>query len=273
MCNSFETLKENVNCQNQENVSKVANQIENELAEAKGKWKPYRAHNCGDCDCQELRQLFHGIAYSMFYHIGASKHTRSIFSTINLNSGVSDQKSKYEKMMEQFCEYDDIMSRRTYAEFQKRRLVKLPEVDEIKDFLERMYTETRIFKEILVCAYIFIERLVERTKCTLTPTTWRIILMFAVHISLKMETDKYIPLQKLRAIYPLLKSSRYHELEIIFLELINYRCVITSEDYFKTLGKLIRNSKLYDISKPGSSTLQERVKPFGRREGKLNTIA
>lgn len=117
---------------------------------------------------------------------------------------------------------------------QKIELIKkTPSNEEIHDFIEALYNCAQFSPECCILCLIYINRIIALTGISLQPTNWRPLTLVSLMISQKVWDDKYLSNADFAYIYPFFDSQQLNDLEIKFLEMIQYNVFVKGSLYFK----------------------------------------
>eukprot|EP00357_Protocruzia_adherens_P023974 CAMPEP_0115016232 /NCGR_PEP_ID=MMETSP0216-20121206/27298_1 /TAXON_ID=223996 /ORGANISM="Protocruzia adherens, Strain Boccale" /LENGTH=181 /DNA_ID=CAMNT_0002386617 /DNA_START=225 /DNA_END=770 /DNA_ORIENTATION=+ len=125
----------------------------------------------------------------------------------------------------------------------KVTLISVPSKEKIKKFLKNLLSVSCASKEILVFCVILLRRLMHVTGWTLRATNWRPLVMIATNIALKFEGYDSISNQELHKMYPLFAPMEYFEQECLFLQLVDYHCVVTLDEFKLELSRLLKHKR------------------------------
>lgn len=120
--------------------------------------------------------------------------------------------------------------------FDKERidlLRKTPTQEDIAGFIEAIYDLAQFSAECCVICLIYINRIIALTQMPLLPTNWRPIVLVALMIAQKMWDDRYLTNSDFAYIYPFFDNQQLNDLEMKFLELIQYNTHIKFSIYTK----------------------------------------
>lgn len=87
--------------------------------------------------------------------------------------------------------------------------------------------------ECCVICLIYINRIIALTEMPLLPTNWRPLVFISLMIAQKMWDDKYLSNADFSYIYPFFDTKQVNQLEMKFLELIQYNTHIKFSIYTK----------------------------------------
>ena len=117
----------------------------------------------------------------------------------------------------------------------ERRFIPPPDPQTIFDFIADIFIVTKMEREVIILALIYIERLIFNTGLLLTSRNWRRILLTAMIIASKVWDDNSFENNHFAQVFSNLGVSEINTLERIFLELINYKIFVKQSEYFKYL--------------------------------------
>jgi hypothetical protein len=127
---------------------------------------------------------------------------------------------------------------------------KLPSVEEIEDFVTRIYTGIALAPENCVMALAYVERLVALTNVTLHPSNWRRIVLAALLLASKVWEDLAVHNRDMLRVFPQMKLRDVLELEHAFLEHLQFTVSLKASVYAKYYFELRTLSELDELSFP-----------------------
>ena len=128
----------------------------------------------------------------------------------------------------------------------ERRFIPPPDPQTIFDFIADIFIVTKMEREVIILALIYIERLIFNTGLLLTSRNWRRILLTAMIIASKVWDDNSFENNHFAQVFSNLGVSEINTLERIFLELINYKIFVKQSEYFKYLLMIKKISLKYN---------------------------
>ena len=108
----------------------------------------------------------------------------------------------------------------------------VPSEDDISAFLGALYEYGGFSPECCVICLIYINRLSKVTDMPVLPSSWRPLILVSVMIAQKMWDDKFLSNADFSTIYPFFNTHQINELEMKFLELLEYNTTIKYSIYF-----------------------------------------
>jgi len=129
----------------------------------------------------------------------------------------------------------------------------LPESGEIKELLVKIFEKQRLQAECVLMSAVYIDRLLNATKLTLTPANWRRILIAALLLADKVWEDTAVWNIDYKKMFPNLTLEDLNRLELTFLTYIEFNLVIkpsTYAQYFFELRSKLDSRKYQCILKP-----------------------
>ena len=112
-------------------------------------------------------------------------------------------------------------------------LRKVPTQEDISAFIEALYDIAQFSGECCVICLIYINRIIALTMFPLLPTSWRPLVLVSLMVAQKMWDDRYLSNSDFSNIYPFFDNKQLNNLEMKFLELIQYNTHIKFSIYTK----------------------------------------
>eukprot|EP00743_Colponemidia_sp_Colp-15_P007964 GILK01008626.1.p1 GENE.GILK01008626.1~~GILK01008626.1.p1 ORF type:complete len:352 (+),score=50.57 GILK01008626.1:68-1057(+) len=119
-----------------------------------------------------------------------------------------------------------------------KRLQTHPSSAAIQFFIETLCEEFLFNESTVVCALIYINRLISLSNTSLVPTTWRPIVLAAFLLSHKMIFDVPYSNAEFADVYPILSCEELMRVEWTFFCLIQFRGAISLTVYKKYVEEL-----------------------------------
>lgn len=116
---------------------------------------------------------------------------------------------------------------------QTRKYIGLPDPQIIFEFCANIMILTKMEKEVIIVALIYLERLIFNTGLLLTSRNWRRITFTVLIIASKIWDDDSFENNHFAQVFTHLKIGEINLLERIYLELINYKVYVKCSEYFK----------------------------------------
>jgi len=110
---------------------------------------------------------------------------------------------------------------------------KMPTVDEIHEFISRIYSGIALAPENCVMALAYIERLIALTGVTMHPTNWRRITIAALLLASKVWEDLAVHNRDMLRVFPQMRIRDLMELEHHFLEHLRFMVALKASVYAK----------------------------------------
>ena len=144
----------------------------------------------------------------------------------------------------------------------ERRYIPIPDPQTIFDFMADIIILTKMEKEVIILALIYIERLIFNTGLLINSRNWRRILLTAMIIASKIWDDNSFENTHFSQVFANLGVGEINTLERIFLELINYKVYVKQSEYFKYLlmVKIIALKYSYNGKEIIPSSLKKNMK-------------
>ena len=114
-----------------------------------------------------------------------------------------------------------------------KRFMQSPDPQTIFEFCANIMIITKMEKESIITALIYIERLIFNTGLLINSRNWRKIIFTALIISSKFWDDDSLENVHFSQIFTHLKLGEINLLEKNFLELINYKIYVKFSEYMK----------------------------------------
>ena len=141
-----------------------------------------------------------------------------------------------EKYIEDFPEYFDAQK--------KENIHKTPTTEDIMDFIEALYNCVQFSPECCIICLMYIYRIIALTGLSLQETNWRPLIFVSLMVSQKIWDDNVLPNGDFSIIYPFFDNEQLNELEIKFMEIIQYNVYVTLSNYmtfYLNLRALVQN--------------------------------
>ena len=150
-----------------------------------------------------------------------------------------------EKYIDDFPEYFDAQK--------KENIHKIPSTEDIMDFMEALYNCVQFSPECCIICLMYIYRIIALTGLSLQETNWRPLIFVSLMVSQKIWDDNVLPNGDFSIIYPFFDNEQLNELEIKFMEIIQYNVYVTLSNYmtfYLNLRSLVENQvELKPLSK------------------------
>jgi hypothetical protein len=150
-----------------------------------------------------------------------------------------------EKYIEDFPQYFDAQK--------KENIHKIPSTEDIMDFMEALYNCVQFSPECCIICLMYIYRIIALTGLSLRETNWRPLIFVSLMVSQKIWDDNVLPNGDFSIIYPFFDNDQLNELEIKFMEIIQYNVYVTLSNYmtfYLNLRSLVENQvELKPLSK------------------------
>ena len=114
-----------------------------------------------------------------------------------------------------------------------KRLMQSPDPQTIFEFCANIMLLTKMEKETIIVALIYIERLIFNTGLLITSRNWRKIIFTSLIIASKVWDDDSLENLHFSQIFTHLKIGEINLLERNFMELINYKIYVKYSEYIK----------------------------------------
>ena len=114
-----------------------------------------------------------------------------------------------------------------------KRLMQSPDPQTIFEFCANIMLLTKMEKEIIILALIYIERLIFNTGLLITSRNWRKLIFTALLIASKIWDDDSLENIHFSQIFTHLKIGEINSLERNFMELINYKIFVKFSEFMK----------------------------------------
>jgi len=153
----------------------------------------------------------------------------------NLLDDMEDEKSIDPKSDLYFFDEEKYIAENpsAFTEERKELLRKVPTPEDINGFIQALYDIAQFSGECCVICLIYLNRIFALTSIPLLPTSWRPLILIAIIISQKMWDDKFLNNSDFSTIYPFFTNEQLNELELKFLESIQYNTHIKFSTYTK----------------------------------------
>jgi hypothetical protein len=129
--------------------------------------------------------------------------------------------------------YDDDYDYLTQKLNPHRRYVNPPDPQVIFEFCANIMILSKMEKEVIIIALIYIERFIFNTGLLLTSRNWKRVLFTSMIVASKIWDDDSFENNHFAQVFTHLTVGEINMLERIFLELINYKVYVKCSDYFK----------------------------------------
>ena len=161
--------------------------------------------------------------------------------------------------------------------FDKQRIEnirKIPTLDDMINFIEALYNCVQFSSECCIISLIYINRIIALTGLSLQNTNWRPLIFVSLMISQKIWDDKYLSNGDFSYIYPFFVNIQLNNLEMKFLEMIQYNVYVKLSVYmtfYLELKSLVHDNIInkaltrYDVNK-----MEHRIK--SKNQKKLRRI-
>ena len=114
-----------------------------------------------------------------------------------------------------------------------KRPMQSPDPQTIFEFCANIMLLTKMEKEIIIIALIYIERLIFNTGLLITSRNWRKLIFIALLIASKIWDDDSLENIHFSQIFAHLKIGEINSLEKNFMELINYKVFVKFSEFMK----------------------------------------
>ena len=114
-----------------------------------------------------------------------------------------------------------------------KRPMQSPDPQTIFEFCANIMLLTKMEKEIIIIALIYIERLIFNTGLLITSRNWRKLIFIALLIASKIWDDDSLENIHFSQIFAHLKIGEINSLERNFMELINYKVFVKFSEFMK----------------------------------------
>jgi len=138
---------------------------------------------------------------------------------------------------------------------------KMPTVEQIQDFVTRIYTGIALAPENCVMALAYVERLVTLTGLTLHPTNWRRVTVAALLLASKVWEDLAVHNRDILRVFSQMKLKDLMELEHAFLEHLQFTVSLKASVYAKYYFELRTLSQMDEEAFP--------LKPLSTEQARL----
>lgn len=138
---------------------------------------------------------------------------------------------------------------------------KTPSLEEMKFLVGRAMGLTKFDQSILVVALIYIDRLINKLRLQLTSSNWRTVFLLALLTAQKCYVDHPFQNVDFNIIYPSLTSGNYSSMESLWLEMLDWDLLVSTEVYdSKWLD--VRSSIYACIETPRIALSARRIEDF-----------
>ena len=160
-----------------------------------------------------------------------------------------------EKYIHDFPDYFDAQK--------KENIHKIPTTEDIMDFMEALYNCVQFSPECCIICLMYIYRIIALTGLSLQETNWRPLIFVSLMVSQKIWDDNVLPNGDFSIIYPFFDNEQLNELEIKFMEIIQYNVYVTLSNYmtfYLNLRALVENQiELKPLSKYTLNKLEHQI--------------
>ena len=151
-----------------------------------------------------------------------------------------------------------------YFDAQKKENIhKIPTTEDIMDFMEALYNCVQFSPECCIICLMYIYRIIALTGLSLQETNWRPLIFVSLMVSQKIWDDNVLPNGDFSIIYPFFDNEQLNELEIKFMEIIQYNVYVTLSNYmtfYLNLRALVENQiELKPLSKYTLNKLEHQI--------------
>jgi len=165
------------------------------------------------------------------------------------------KKISEEKYIHDFPDYFDAQK--------KENIHKIPTTEDIMDFMEALYNCVQFSPECCIICLMYIYRIIALTGLSLQETNWRPLIFVSLMVSQKIWDDNVLPNGDFSIIYPFFDNEQLNELEIKFMEIIQYNVYVTLSNYmtfYLNLRALVENQiELKPLSKYTLNKLEHQI--------------
>ena len=160
-----------------------------------------------------------------------------------------------QKYIDEFPQYFD--------EQKKENIYKIPSTEDIMDFMEALYNCVQFSPECCIICLMYIYRIIALTGLSLQETNWRPLIFVSLMVSQKIWDDNVLPNGDFSIIYPFFDNEQLNELEVKFMEIIQYNVYVTLSNYmtfYLNLRALVENQiELKPLSKYSLKKLEHLI--------------
>ena len=150
-----------------------------------------------------------------------SDYVISVSSTVKLKSFILKQSEVFDD------DYVYFLQR-----IQSKKYVPAPDPQQLFEFCANIMCLTKMEKEVIIIALIYLERLTFNSGLLLTSRNWRRTIFSAMIIASKIWDDDSFENNHFAQIFPHLSIGEINLLERTFLELIGYKVHVKCSEYF-----------------------------------------
>ena len=129
--------------------------------------------------------------------------------------------------------------------------------------MEALYNCVQFSPECCIICLMYIYRIIALTGLSLQETNWRPLIFVSLMVSQKIWDDNVLPNGDFSIIYPFFDNEQLNELEIKFMEIIQYNVYVTLSNYmtfYLNLRALVENQiELKPLSKYTLNKLEHQI--------------
>jgi len=194
------------------------------------KWQPLPSSICQK-DCEDSLKLLWGLVDFL---------AEEIKPVIDPLTTEVIEEVTHPKLATKFSELNNILESGKVPESGKAALIRVPDQDQISRFLQEVFTSWRVTREVLVLAKILLDRFLHRTQWRMRSTTWRTFILLTIKIASKLEGRLCFSNKDMESAYPIHTAQQYFELELLFLDLVDYQCYVSLKEYGDYVKQMIK---------------------------------
>jgi len=194
------------------------------------KWKPVKITKCQEKGCNFKKNLRSTLVDFIEDHLKA---------TINPDTMKPFEESKFQQEALEFSELDRVVESTELSRKEMRVLIQVPSRELIDQFIKAFLKVSEATCELLIFGMILLERLLKVTGWPLRPTNWRILWMLSIKLAQKIEGRLPVSNHTLNYLYPLFEANEFADLERVYLQVIDYNCYISYEEYARFLHHIL----------------------------------
>ena len=120
-----------------------------------------------------------------------------------------------------------------FAQSRRRSALRCPSLPTIESFLMGIFSSLHLNVESSIVSLIYVERLMEKRRLSLTPRNWRVIVIASILTASKVWDDLSSWNIEFSNLLPVLSLAATNKLEGLFLEALSYDLYISSSEYAK----------------------------------------
>eukprot|EP00357_Protocruzia_adherens_P028792 CAMPEP_0115021490 /NCGR_PEP_ID=MMETSP0216-20121206/30924_1 /TAXON_ID=223996 /ORGANISM="Protocruzia adherens, Strain Boccale" /LENGTH=173 /DNA_ID=CAMNT_0002393869 /DNA_START=141 /DNA_END=662 /DNA_ORIENTATION=- len=162
--------------------------------------------------------------------------------TIDSASEEPVQEEQFAQEADHFSELRRVLDDPDLPRSAKIELIGLPEPSQVRRFLRTYVRLSNGSLELLICAYILLDRFLKYPLWELRSTNWRILFILSMKVAQKMQESTFLSAGDLHTLYPIYSKEDYVLLESQFLNLLNFQCHVTDQELEVSRGQYFQKS-------------------------------